>query len=88
MRTGGGLAFQTQIVVGAGPSLKNAHQPSQEGIEGCGVEQEVGHAQKRYQDERSVNPVPDGWPQSGHRTKCDRIGLPRNPKLSAEMAAV
>lgn len=50
-------------------ALENAHQPSKEGVEGGRIEQEVGHAQKRYQDEHSVNPVPDGWWQSEHRSR-------------------
>lgn len=61
--------------------LENAHEPSREGVERFGVEQEIAHAQKRYEDEQSINPVPDGWPQFGHRAEYDRIGLARKPKL-------
>jgi hypothetical protein len=61
--------------------LQNAHKPSREGVESVGVEQEVAHAQKRHEDEQSINPVFDGWPQFGHRAEYDRIGHPRKPKL-------
>ena len=49
--------------------LENAHKPSHEGVECAGVEQEVSHAQKRYEDEQRINPVPDGWRQFRHRVR-------------------
>ena len=50
--------------------LENAHEPSREGVERLGVEEEVGHAQKRHGDEQSINPVFDGWPQFGLVSWC------------------
>jgi hypothetical protein len=45
--------------------LQNAYKPSREGVERLGIEEEVGHAQKRYDDEQSINPASNGWPQFG-----------------------
>jgi hypothetical protein len=40
--------------------LEGVYKPSREGVERLGVEEEVGHAQKRYGNEQSINPVLDG----------------------------
>jgi hypothetical protein len=42
------------------PALENFREPSQECVEGVGVEQEVRHAGQRYENEQCLNAVPDG----------------------------
>jgi hypothetical protein len=47
--------------------LEHARQSSQPGVKGNRLNRKVGHAQKQRQDEHSVDPVSDGWPQFGHQ---------------------
>ena len=63
-------------------SLENARQPSREGIEGGGIEQEVGHAQSGTRMSTASIPYRMAGGNLGIAAEYDQIGLPRKFKLS------
>lgn len=67
--------------------LENLRQPGQTHVERVGIEQEVRHDQERYEDEQSLDAVPDGWPHFfRHGAEYRRIGLARKDTLLTKIA--